>query len=324
MSDISALITNYSNRLSLKKYSLQTIDAYTDWVYRFLFYQKDSIYDLFDPELIGNFVKFLSTDCKYSNSSVCLAICAIRSFYKEIYHKNPKVYYRPNVHDNILSQVLSKDEIVTILNYVTGDDRLIISFLYGCGLRVRECLKLTIKDIILCTKSINIELEKPYNRIISCPDCLHNLINRQIEKAKIKLKDNLQLPRFKGSLYANRSTNTNPCLLKAIEYQYLFPATSLTQHQHSSYLYQNHRSISSLQKNLRNIINVNCFTKKINCRSFRISFIASLIKQGYDNQLICQIAGLKNKRSLKRFNSLLDLNKVKYYSPIENLSIYST
>ena len=43
--------------------------------------------------------------------------------------------------------VLSKDEVKTILFYTSGVYQLMLSLLYGCGLRMSELLRLRVKDI---------------------------------------------------------------------------------------------------------------------------------------------------------------------------------
>jgi integrase len=46
-----------------------------------------------------------------------------------------------------LPVVLSRDEIVTLLNQLTGTERLIVMLLYGSGVRLEECLELRVKDL---------------------------------------------------------------------------------------------------------------------------------------------------------------------------------
>jgi len=46
-----------------------------------------------------------------------------------------------------LPVVLTREEIKQILDRLSGISWLIVSFLYGSGLRLRECLNLRIKDI---------------------------------------------------------------------------------------------------------------------------------------------------------------------------------
>jgi len=42
---------------------------------------------------------------------------------------------------------LSMDEVKCVLTNITGVNHIIVSLLYGCGLRVKEALRLRLKDI---------------------------------------------------------------------------------------------------------------------------------------------------------------------------------
>ncbi len=50
--------------------------------------------------------------------------------------------------------VLSRDEVRQVLSHVTGVPWLIVSLLYGAGLRLQECLELRVKDIDMGSRQI--------------------------------------------------------------------------------------------------------------------------------------------------------------------------
>lgn len=46
-----------------------------------------------------------------------------------------------------LPTVLTKDEVLAIIQQLTGVQQLVIQLLYGCGLRLTEGLQIRIKDM---------------------------------------------------------------------------------------------------------------------------------------------------------------------------------
>jgi len=46
-----------------------------------------------------------------------------------------------------LPSVMTRDEVMVVVNLMSGEPQLVAKLLYGCGLRLMECLRLRIKDI---------------------------------------------------------------------------------------------------------------------------------------------------------------------------------
>ncbi|WP_158009942.1 tyrosine-type recombinase/integrase [Salinivibrio costicola] len=44
--------------------------------------------------------------------------------------------------------MLSKEEVAKIFTYLSARDKLICGLMYGSGLRINECLRLRIKDLL--------------------------------------------------------------------------------------------------------------------------------------------------------------------------------
>ena len=57
-----------------------------------------------------------------------------------------KVALRAKHSENLLT-VLSEDEVAKVLAGMQGLHQLMAKLLYGCGLRLMECLRLRVKDI---------------------------------------------------------------------------------------------------------------------------------------------------------------------------------
>jgi integrase len=83
----------------------------------------------------------------------------------------------------------SRDEVVALLGALHDapavPSRTVALMLYGCGLRIGECLEIRLKDVRLSESRLVLRAPKHgHDRVVPLPDVLHPLITRQIEYAR--------------------------------------------------------------------------------------------------------------------------------------------
>ncbi|OOE95769.1 hypothetical protein BZG75_00015 [Salinivibrio sp. AR640] len=59
-----------------------------------------------------------------------------------------KIAFSPSKKSPRIPIVLSKEEVAKIFTYLSARDKLICGLMYGSGLRINECLRLRIKDLL--------------------------------------------------------------------------------------------------------------------------------------------------------------------------------
>ena len=85
-----------------------------------------------------------------------------------------------------LPVVLSVPEMKKVLEPQQGDTGVAIKMLYGCGLRVNECLRLRVKDIDLDAKVVRVHRGKgAKDRILNFPNTLVEEMKAQLAAARI-------------------------------------------------------------------------------------------------------------------------------------------
>ncbi len=145
----------FIRELKNRNYACNTIRTYSNHIKHFLTFSRESTYE---PE--ERISVFLEQE-KSSTEQRRLAWSSIKLFYeivlkKECPYKLDRVRNRRRLPD-----ILNKDEVLDILNHIANDKhRLIISFLYGSGLRVSEVVNLKIKDFDLNNLSVKIRNTK--------------------------------------------------------------------------------------------------------------------------------------------------------------------
>ncbi|MEC3907829.1 tyrosine-type recombinase/integrase [Tamlana sp. 2201CG12-4] len=136
-------------KLTLKKYSQNTIKTYLHMFKQFLAYIHPMPLHQVTTGHIMHYHKELVTKRNVSSSYQNQSINAIK-FYIEKVLNLPKVTYdfcRPR-KAKTLPKVLSLEEVSLILDVTRNiKHKTILSVIYGCGLRISECINLKIEDI---------------------------------------------------------------------------------------------------------------------------------------------------------------------------------
>ncbi len=218
--------------------------------------------------------------------------------------------------------VLSRKEVKKVLIELKGESWLMASLLYGCGLRLIECLELRIKDVDFELNEIIVRDGKGNNdRQTVFPDLLKEPLQIQISKAKIRFKENLSINNFHSASMPEALERKYKNAPKEIGWQYIFPAKKIGIDPRSGILKQHHRHESFLQKAVKTAVLKAEITKNASCHTFRHSFATHLLEDGYDIRTVQELLGHKDVRTTMRYKHVLNRNKFNVRSPLDNLDL---
>jgi integron integrase len=133
----------------MRHYSMRTEEAYVSWIKRFiLFHGKRHPLEMGEDE-ITRFLSALAVRGQVSASTQNQARCALVFLYRHVLGQ--KLGWWEEVvrakRPQRLPVVLTKPEVKALLSTLEGVHWLMASLLYGAGLRLLECLRLSVKDI---------------------------------------------------------------------------------------------------------------------------------------------------------------------------------
>jgi site-specific recombinase XerD len=142
------LLTRYQRDLALKGYSPRTREHYYSNVKQFLSHCRINPSRI-DPEIIKDYLYYLITEKKASDSKIRQAHSAIRYLVIQTLAQNWEAGAIPRVKKKKrLPLVYSVPEVFSILNYAANlKHRTILTLIYSSGLRVSEVVNLTIHSI---------------------------------------------------------------------------------------------------------------------------------------------------------------------------------
>lgn len=151
-------LENYLHYItSVDQKSLATISSYRQDLERYLHYMESNMISAIEDisyEMIHEYI--LNMNQNYVASSVNHAITSIRMFHEYsaiTYHiPNPAVFIKTKKKERKLPRYLSVEEVDKLLTYQNESDQeicnvAILETIYGCGLRVSECVSLKISQL---------------------------------------------------------------------------------------------------------------------------------------------------------------------------------
>ena len=141
-------IHGLSALIKIKHYSPKTLWAYTHWIKKFQGFTRNKDIQSLSSVEVKDFMEYLAVKRKVAASTQNQAFNALLFFYKHIIKKDF------GDHSNTLRAkrrpyipvVLSREEVHSILERLTYPNNLIVKLLYGCGLRMFECLNLRVNN----------------------------------------------------------------------------------------------------------------------------------------------------------------------------------
>ena len=142
-------LTKSAGSMRTRHYSLRTEKAYMHWIKRFIFFHgKRHPREMGEIE-IGQFLSALATESQVSASTQNQALNALLFLYRAVLEQ-PVGYINGVVRakrPHRLPVVLTRQEVRAIVDGLEGVEWVMVTLLYGAGLRLMECLRLRVQEI---------------------------------------------------------------------------------------------------------------------------------------------------------------------------------
>ena len=291
--DNPKLLDRVSIDMRVKHYSRKTEESYTSWIKRFILFNNKKHPNEMGKEEIQKFVNYLAIEKHVSASTQNQALQGILYLYKNVLMKDVGWIEDIKRATRIkhLPVVFSKKETAKIFEQLSGVPKLIISLLYGGGLRLNEALNLRIKDIDFDYQQIVVrdgKGEKDRHTILPAsiiPEFKKHL-NEVYKQHKIDLSKNKGetiLPYALARKYPNAG--------KEFGWQYAFPADKFIKGKENGLIFRFHIHESTIQRAVKEAINKVGVIKPGSPHTFRYSFATHLLENGYDIRTIQELLG---------------------------------
>jgi integron integrase len=195
------LLDQVRDVIRLKHYSYRTEQSYVGWIRRYiLFHSRQHPKDMGGAE-VEAFLTHLAVERHVSASTQNQAFSALLFLYRNVLNQDLGALDAVRAkRSNYLPTVLTKGEVRSVLENISGVHGLVIRVLYGSGLRLSEGLSLRIKDIDFAQRQIVARDTKGNeSRVTMLPDSLIEPLQEHLRK--VKRLHQLDLDQGYGSVY---------------------------------------------------------------------------------------------------------------------------
>jgi integron integrase len=313
------LLEQMRDTIRTKHYSYRTEETYLDWARRYiLFHQKRHPAEMGATE-IQAFLAHLASGRTVAASTQHQALSAILFLYREVLHKEIEpVLLSSAKRPERLPTVLTHEEVLHVINHLSGAHKLMVQLLYGSGLRLMECIRLRIKDIDFEYKTITVRDGKgEKDRVTPLPDTVTADLKRQMERARILHEQDLA--EGYGEVYLPDALQRKyPNAARELLWQYIFPATKRALDPRSGVERRHHLDETALQRTVKQAAQKAGLRKRVSCHTFRHSFATHLLQNGYDIRTVQELLGHKDVRTTMIYTHVLQRGGLAVKSPLDS------
>lgn len=216
-----------------------------------------------------------------------------------------------------LPTVLTFEEVMAVIDAMSGVSKLITKVLYGCGLRGIECVRLRIQDIDSNLNQIVVRNGKGQkDRITMLPDEVKSAMPEHLAYVKkLHEKDvrdgygSVYLPYALERKYKNADRSWG--------WQYVFPSRALSDDPRSGEKRRHHIHLATLNSNIRAAALRADIKKNISSHTFRYSYATHLLEDGYDIRTIQELLGNKDVSTTMIYTHVLNRGGRAVRSPLD-------
>ena len=293
------VIDGLSAEIKYRHYSPKTLSSYATWTRKFQFFCHSRDPHSLTPSDVKEFLIFLAVKQRVSASSQNQAFNALLFLFRHVLKKDfgdHKDIVRAK-RTKYIPVVLSREEIDAVIKYLDPPYDLAAKLLYGCGLRLFECLKLRVDNFNFDTGLLTVHDGKgKKDRSVPLPQTLLVELKAQLQTV-IELHQKDLAAGYAGTFLDNRLEKKYKNAAKELVWQWFFPAKTLTVLPDTKERRRWHIHETHMQEALRWASRKARLTKRVSAHTFRHSFATHLLQANYDIRTIQTLLGHSDVRT---------------------------
>jgi integron integrase len=300
--------------------SERTGRAYAAWTGRYIRFNAGRHPRDLDAGDVARFLSHLAVADRVSASTQNQAFAALHFLYARVLRQPlrrvPEVA-RARVTRRI-PVVLTSDEINRTLSKLREPSRLIVSLLYGSGLRIHECVSLRVKDLDIRRREITVRGGKgdKDRRVPLAQSAIPDVERALRASREVWAGDQRTGVRVTG--LADGLRRKLPEADREWAWFYLFPATRPF-FDEARVARRHHLDDSVVQRAVRRASLAAGVAKRVTCHVFRHSFATHLLESGTDIRTIQELLGHTSLQTTMIYTHVLNRGPLGVISPADRL-----
>jgi integron integrase len=308
-------------KLRAGHYSRRTEEAYLGWIRRFIrFHGGRHPRELREPAVVA-FLEDLAGPGKVSASTQNQALNALSFLYGHVLEQklgSLGEFARARRPER-LPVVLTKEETRALLEALDGSMRLIGELLYGCGLRLLECLRLRVKDVDFARQQIIVRGGKgDKDRVTMLPVAVAERLREHLEG--VRRQHAAELAEGRGEVWLPEALARKfPKASQEWVWQWVFPARQWSKDPESGRIRRHHVHENAVQKAVQAAVKRSGLPKRATCHTLRHSFATHLLEAGYDIRTVQELLGHKDVATTQIYTHVMQKPGIGVKSPLDSL-----
>jgi len=313
--------SKFINEIRFQHLAYSTEKTYRSWIRRFVVFCNNAPPITIQSSHVKKFLVHLAVEGNVSSSTQNQAFNALLFLFRYVLEKEF------DVSDNVIRAkksgripiVFSRKEIKKLFKHYPEQYLLHVKLIYGCGLRITECIRLRVKDLDFENKSLIVRSGKGNkDRVTTLPETLYQQLKNHLQEVKKIHK--LDLAAGNGSVYMPMALAKKfPNASKEWAWQYVFPSKNLSLDPREKIVRRHHITSRALQNSMSKALKKSGIPKKATIHTLRHSFATHLLQDGYDIRTVQEQLGHKNVQTTMIYLHVLKNLEGKVISPLEKL-----
>ena len=306
-------------------YSINTEQSYLGWINRFHRFHAGKHPSQSAEAEVASFLEHLALNRKVSTSTQAQALNALVFYFSKVIDSplgdiGP---FQQATKPRRMPTVLSPHEVERLFTQLSGLHRLVLTLMYGTGMRVMECVRLRILDLDFSYRQITVRAGKGNkDRVVPMPESLVIHLERQINN--VADQHALALEAGYGTVFMPHAlARKYPNAERELRWQYLFPAKSPSSDPRTGILRRHHIHQSSVQKAIRSAAERASIVKRVTSHTLRHSFATHLLEGGADIRTVQELLGHADVATTMIYTHVIGRGGSGARSPLDRLTHHS-
>lgn len=303
--------------MRLRRLSLRTETSYLYYIRRFLEFTKRK------PETIGEaeieqFLTHLVMHESIAKSTQNVAFSALIFLYREILGRELRdVNALRADRPRRVPVVLSKGEVSQVLSQLEMPLHLMVSLLYGAGLRLSEVQRLRVKDVDFDGGLLVIRAAKgDQDRHAILPQTLRTCLSAHLDRER-QAWQTLQNQQSVPVSMPDALARKYPQAPFEWGWQWVFPAAKNSIDPRDGLEKRHHVSEDRLQRAIKRAAHKCGLNRPVSPHTFRHSFATHLLEAGYDIRTVQELLGHKDIRTTQIYVHAMNRPGLGVKSPLD-------
>ncbi|MFP4085768.1 MAG: integron integrase [Desulfobacteraceae bacterium] len=266
--------------IKTRHYSRKTLKTYADWVRKFQSYVHDKPPNELSSIDVKQYLAYLAVQCRVASSTQNQAFNALLFLYRHVLKKDfgdqrdvPRAK-----KSNYLPVVLSRRGIESVLKYL--EHHIVVNLLYGCGLRLFECLSLRVQNFNFEDAIFTVHGKGEKDRAVPLPQRILPELKDQLETVSALHQKDLAVG-YSGVFIRDSLEKKYPAAAKEFIWQWFFPQKNLIPVPGPQELRRCHLHELQVLIALRKAVRRAKLTKRVTSHTFRHSAVYPARRRGY-------------------------------------------